>query len=177
MSGGPLKPKFSHSRESRVFARWPVPCYGKRRRSADHPASNARPACNRLSLRRHLRQHWHELPATPPQVSFQGGQLTISAQNSTLGRHLESGSDSDGATIDLPGNAPERVVGHFGPGPARDVLASLLNGSHFNYVLLGSPTDPDALDRVILMAKSGGAADSNPQPPSAAGERLQPGCL
>jgi hypothetical protein len=46
-------------------------------------------------------------------------------------------------------------------------LTSLLNGSHFNYLLLGSPTDPSALDRVILMAKSSGSAESNPQPPTA----------
>jgi hypothetical protein len=34
-------------------------------------------------------------------------------------------------------------------------LASLLNGSHFNYVLLGSPTNAAVLDRVILITKSG----------------------
>jgi len=55
-------------------------------------------------------------------------------------------------------------VGNFGPAPARDVLTSLLNGSHFNYLLLGSPTDPAALDRVILMAKSGSSAMNNEQP-------------
>jgi hypothetical protein len=42
-------------------------------------------------------------------------------------------------------------------------MASLLNGSHFNYLLLGSPTDPSALDRVILIAKSGGLPE-NPAP-------------
>jgi hypothetical protein len=91
--------------------------------------------------------------------------LTISAQNSTLGDILKAVRAQTGATIDLPGTAPERVVGHFGPAPARDVLTALLNGSHFNFLLLGSPTDPGALDRVILMAKSGSGAD-NPQPPS-----------
>jgi hypothetical protein len=97
-------------------------------------------------------------------VSFKGGQLTISAQNSTLGDILKAVRTQTGATIDLPGTAPERVVGHFGPAPARDVLAALLNGSHFNFVLMGSPTDPGALDRVILLAKSSGSAESNPQP-------------
>jgi hypothetical protein len=109
-----------------------------------------------------------ELPASPPEVSFQGGELTITAQNSTLGDILKAVRAQTGATIDLPGAASERVVGHFGPAPARDVLTSLLNGSHFNYLLLGSPTDPSALDRVILMAKSGAAAESSPQPVSQA---------
>jgi hypothetical protein len=90
--------------------------------------------------------------------------LTISAQNSTLGDILKAVRVQTGATVDLPGNASERVVGHFGPAPARDVLTSLLNGSHFNYLLLGSSTDPSALDRVILLAKSGGSAETTPQP-------------
>jgi len=135
------------------------PCYGQRRRSTtnqpvtqDQPATPVPPPT--------LAQQ----PASAPQVSFQGGQLTISAQNSTLGDILKAVRAETGATIELPGNASERVVGHFGPAPARDVLSDLLNGSHFNYLLLGSSTDPGALDRVILMAKSGGAESSSPPP-------------
>jgi hypothetical protein len=95
-----------------------------------------------------------QMPATPPQVAFQRGLLTIIAENSTLGDILRAVRNQTGAAVDVPGNATERVVGNFGPGPARDVLASLLNGSHFNYVLLGSATNPDALERVILTVKS-----------------------
>jgi len=105
-----------------------------------------------------------EMPPSTPEVSFQGGQLTISAKNSTLGDILNAVKAQTRATVDLPGNASERVVGNFGPGPARDVLTSLLNGSHFNYLLLGSPSDPNALDRVILMAKSAGGAQNAPPP-------------
>src|SRR5690242_9687233 len=63
-----------------------------------------------------------EMPPSTPEVSFQGGQLTISAKNSTLGDILNAVKAQTRATIDLPGNASERVVGRFGPGPARDVL-------------------------------------------------------
>jgi len=94
-------------------------------------------------------------PATPPQVAFNGGVLTITADNSTLGDILRAVHRQTGASIDVPGNATERVVGRFGPGPARDVVASLLNGSHFNYVLVGSENDPRGLDRVVLISKSG----------------------
>jgi hypothetical protein len=142
-----------------------APGYAKQRRSAskravkqEQPAAQPAPPPPPPTLA--------EMPPSSPQVSFQGGQLTISAQNSTLGDILKAVRAQTSATIDLPGNAPERVVGHFGPGPARDVLTSLLNGSHFNYLLLGSPTDPNALDRVILMAKSAGTAESNAQPQS-----------
>jgi len=91
-----------------------------------------------------------QMPASPPEVTFNAGQLTITAPNSTLGDILRAVRTQTGAAVDVPANATERVVGKFGPGPARDVLASLLNGSHFNYLLLGSANNPYALDRVIL---------------------------
>jgi len=92
-------------------------------------------------------------PATPPQVAFNSGILTITANDSTLGDILRAVHHQTGASVDVPGNATERVVGQFGPGPARDVMASLLNGSHFNYVLLGSESDPGGLDQVVLLSK------------------------
>lgn len=101
-----------------------------------------------------------QMPAIPPQVSYHAGQLTIQAQNSTLGDILGAVRTQTGASFDLPANATERVVGRFGPGPAREVLASLLNGSHFNYVMLGSPTDASAVQQVILTPKPGGATET-----------------
>jgi hypothetical protein len=114
-----------------------------------------------------------QMPATPPQVSFRDGQLTINAENSTLGDILRAVRNQTGAAVEVPGNATERVVGNFGPGPARDVLSSLLNGSHFNYVLLGSATNPDALERVMLIVKSsteasGAATTASATPPAPA---------
>ena len=103
-----------------------------------------------------------QMPATPPNVAYNGGQLTITAPNSTLGDILREVHKQTGATIDVPGNATERVMGTFGPGPARDVLASLLNGSHFNYVLLGSEANPNSLDRVMLLSKPAGDAGNQP---------------
>jgi hypothetical protein len=89
-----------------------------------------------------------------PQVSYDKGQLTIVAPNSTLGDILRAVRKQTGADIDVP-EARERVVTHLGPGPAREVIAELLNGSRFNYVLLGSPEDGSVLTRVVLVAKSG----------------------
>jgi hypothetical protein len=94
-----------------------------------------------------------QIPSSSPLVAYQSEQLTIVAQNSTLGDILRAVHTQTGAAIDMPSNSTERVVGHFGPGPAREVLASLLNGSHFDYVLLGSTANPTALDRVVLMAR------------------------
>lgn len=114
-------------------------------------------------------------PTSLPQVSYHGGQLTIAAQNSTLGDVLRAVRTQTGAAMEVPGNPNDRVIGHFGPGPARDVLAALLNGSRFNYVLLGSASNPNALERVILTSQSGGSAPPpEPQSPEQA-QQPQPG--
>jgi len=94
------------------------------------------------------------IAAVPPQVTWENNQLTIVAPNSTLADILRAVRKQTGAEIEVPA-APERVVTHLGPGPAREVVAELLNGSRFNYVLLGSPSDDTALTRVVLVAKSG----------------------
>lgn len=98
-----------------------------------------------------------QMPATPPKVSYQGGLLTIVAQNSTLGDILRDVHKLTGASIEVPPNATERVVTRLGPGAPRDVLASLLNGSAFNYVMLGSNSDPAAVSSVVLTMKPSGA--------------------
>lgn len=107
-----------------------------------------------------------QLPAVPPRVRYSQGQLTIVAENSTLADILRAVRAQTGADVEVPPNATERVVTHLGPGPARDVLAALLNGSHFNYVMLGSATHPGSVDRLILTSKSGSA--SEPAAPAAA---------
>lgn len=112
------------------------------------------------------------LSAVPPQVTFENNQLTIVAPNSTLADVLRAVRKSTGADIDVPA-APERVVTRLGPGPARDVLADLLNGSRFNYVMLGAPGNDTALTRVVLVAK--GATESMPATPTPAAVVPQPG--
>src|ERR1700756_1792874 len=112
--------------------------------------------------------------AVAPQVSFQNNQLTIVAPNSTLGDILRAVRKQTGAEIDIPA-APERVVTHLGPGPARAIVAELLNGSRFNYVLLGSPADQTVLTRVVLVAKSGPDITPGAGSPGPAGANAQPG--
>ncbi len=108
------------------------------------------------------------IPAVAPQVSFQDGLLTIVAPNSTLGDILRGVRKHTSADIEIPATASERVVTRLGPGPARDVMAELLNGSHFNYVLLGSPTDANQLVRVVLVPKSASDAQADGADKSAA---------
>jgi hypothetical protein len=97
-----------------------------------------------------------QMPANPPLVTYVNGKLSIVAKNSTLSDILRVVGEKTGAVIDLPEGADERVVSQLGPGPAREVIASLLNGSHFNYVMVGNETDASAVARVVLTAKSDG---------------------
>jgi hypothetical protein len=105
-----------------------------------------------------------QIPSSPAKVSYQGGLLSISAQNATLGEILKDVRQLTGASIEIPptSGANERVVTHLGPGAPRDVLVGLLNGSSFNYVMLGSNTDPAAISSIILTAKTSSPGDIQP---------------
>jgi len=96
-------------------------------------------------------------PPTAPRVSFQNGELTIDATNSTLSQVLRAVQSRTGASIDIPAGAGnERVAGQLGPGQPRDVLNALLNGSRFDYVILGVSGNPGAVQKVILTPRQGG---------------------
>jgi hypothetical protein len=112
------------------------------------------------------------IPAVAPQVSYQDGLLTIVAPNSTLGDILRGVRKHTSADIEIPATANERVVTRLGPGPAREVVAELLNGSHFNYILLGSPDNATQLVRVVLVAKTG--PDNPTSQPAEAGNNAAP---
>ncbi|MBO0910277.1 MAG: hypothetical protein J2P13_00680 [Acidobacteria bacterium] len=109
-------------------------------------------------------------PSSPPEVTFDNGQLMILARNSTMGDVLNAVRQKTGAAVEMPAVSSERVAGQFGPGAPRDVIAQLLNGSHYDYVLVGSPADPGALKKIVLMAKANGpqpvarSAQANNQP-------------
>jgi len=111
-------------------------------------------------------------PSSPPEVSYQAGQLLIVARNSTMGDVLNAVKQKTGAAVEMPASSSERVVGKFGPGAPRDVMAQLLNGSHYDYVLLGSPADPGALKKVVLMARVSGP---QPNPSQQAQQQMPPG--
>ena len=107
-------------------------------------------------------------PVTKPplEVSFENGQLWISSRKANLSEVLFAIHQRTGAEIAIPSGAEqEQVVGDIGPAPAPVVLAHLLNGSKFNFLILSSPTDPGALDRVILSSRPEGPIP--PPPPQA----------
>jgi len=97
----------------------------------------------------------HERP--PLVVSFQEGLLSISSDKASLSEVLYAIHQRTGAEIAIPAGAEqEKVMADLGPAPAPEVLAHLLNGSKFNFMILSSPTNPLALDQVILSPRADG---------------------
>lgn len=98
-----------------------------------------------------------ELPPGAPLVSWDGEQLTIASDNSTLADILIAVRAQTGAEIDIPGNAGrERVATRLGPGPAREVLSSLLSGTEFDYIIQASDSNELAVQSIILTRRSKG---------------------
>jgi AMIN domain len=97
-------------------------------------------------------------PVKPPlEVSFQSGLLSISSNKASLSEILSAVHERTGAEIAIPAGAEqEKVMAELGPAPAPEVLAHLLNGTQFNFLILSSPTNPGGLDRVILTARPDG---------------------
>jgi hypothetical protein len=97
-------------------------------------------------------------PVKPPlEVSFQSGMLSISSNKASLSEILSAVHERTGAEIAIPAGAEqEKVMAELGPAPAPEVLAHLLNGTQFNFLILSSPTNPGGLDRVILTARPDG---------------------
>jgi hypothetical protein len=87
--------------------------------------------------------------ATRPQVRFQNGLLEIRAQNSSMGDVVRAVQRATGASIDFPGFASERVNVNLGPGPLRDIVMSLLDGSRYDYILVASQ-QPNSIERMVL---------------------------
>jgi len=92
--------------------------------------------------------------------------LAITANRASLSDVLYAVHQRTGADIAIPAGAElEKVMGQIGPAPAPVVLAHLLNGSKFNFLILNSASDPNVLDRVILSARPEGPAPAyRPQP-------------
>lgn len=111
------------------------------------------------------RSEFEQSSRNAPKITYANGQLTIKAMNSTLGDVLSALSTETGAVIEFPqAGVEEHVFVDLGPGPLRAILASLLNGSQFNYVLVESAEDPAVLRRMILTVA--GHPQIGPSPPS-----------
>lgn len=101
-------------------------------------------------------------PAPPPEpelvVSYHDGLLGIRANKASLAEVLTAIQQRTGADISMAaGVEQEKVAVSIEPAPASEVLARLLNGSKFNFLILNSPDDSRKLDKVILTLRPEGS--------------------
>ncbi len=96
-----------------------------------------------------------KIPAVSPGISYAGGQLSIHVLDSTLAEVLAKVATLTDVKIDVPaGAAMERMpVVELGPGPARQILASLLSDSDFDYLIQASDSDPGKIHSVLLIPR------------------------
>ena len=79
-----------------------------------------------------------------------GGLLTVAAENSTLADILKAIGNVTHATLEGTQPNAERVFGQFGPGAPRQVLNSILNGTRYDFILVGAVDDPGSVERIML---------------------------
>jgi hypothetical protein len=101
------------------------------------------------------------LPHIAPQVTVIGGTLTIQAADNSLNEVLRAVSRQTNIPIEGRLDGDERVAAKIGPAPLRDVLLTLLQGSHYSFVLMSKDSQPQAVEKIVLMSR---LHDSPPDP-------------
>jgi len=106
------------------------------------------------------------VPAQPTahraEVTYSGGQLTITADDSSLNQILRDISRLTGMKI-TGGVEDQHVFGKYGPGAPSGILASLLAGTGSNMLLREGPTHTPV--ELILTPRNGGPTPPNPNAP------------
>jgi hypothetical protein len=109
----------------------------------------------------------NDLPGSAS-VVFDSRGLLVVASNSSLAQILKEVSVETGAKVDGI-DSDQRIFGTYGPGPARDVISQLLDGSGYDVLMVGDRGEGTPR-RVVLTARSGSASAkttaTNTPPPS-----------
>jgi hypothetical protein len=89
------------------------------------------------------------------EVTFEGNELLIQAKDRALSEILDAVRAKTGASIDVSGQGTsEHMTVKIGPGPARQVLSSLLGWTDFDYVIQGSEADSLGIQSIMLFPKT-----------------------
>ena len=118
------------------------------------------PASAQVSLAQQATTAAMSTPARHSSVQYAEGQLTVTASNASLNGILREIAHATGMKI--TGAVPEdRVFGSYGPGDPQQVLATLLDGTGTNILILSNEADKPL--ELVLTRRSGGVS-----PPSSA---------
>lgn len=144
------------TKKSAVKPQLPAPEKNFPQQAVDQPALPPKPMPLRPS----------QMPAVAPRISYQAGQLTVVAENSTFADVISSIRNATQIPIETVGGpSSERIAVQIGPAPVKQVLLALMEGSNYDFYLLGSETDPNAVSRVVLTPRMAGAMPQpSPQP-------------
>lgn len=93
-------------------------------------------------------------PPNPATVTWDSRGLHIEASNSSLDQILHEVAADTGAKLQGL-SEDQRVFGSYGPGPAREVLSKLLEGTGYNVFMVGEQ-GPDAPPQEIILSRSQG---------------------
>jgi hypothetical protein len=102
-------------------------------------------------------------PPVAATVVYDSRGLLIVASNSSLAQILKDVSTDTGAKVEGLGTDPhmtdQRIFGTYGPGPARDVISHLLDGSGYNILMVGDRGQ--GTPRRIVLSAQGGSTTQN----------------
>ncbi len=94
-------------------------------------------------------------PVPAVQIEFTNGLLSVRTERATLGEVLRAIGRQIGARVSLsPDAEQEPVIANLGPGPAREVLSSLLKGVPYNVMLIGSGRDLSKVTSIVLTPRT-----------------------
>jgi len=95
----------------------------------------------------------------PAKVLWDSHGLTIDANNSSLDGILKEVAAETGAKLDGK-VGDDRVFGNYGPGPARDIIEQLLDGTPYNVLMAGDQGEGTPRE-IVLSSKPTGPAPVN----------------
>jgi len=96
-------------------------------------------------------------PIMPAIISLSHESLTVEANNSDLTEILHTLAAASGMTISGLKGGP-RIFGQYGPGNSRAVLASLLIGVGYNFIMVGAASEGMPRELSLTMEATGASA-------------------
>lgn len=95
----------------------------------------------------------------PPIAQVTDGKLTIRANGQDFASVLESVRSVTGLTVEMPQGAnSDPVFLSVGPTDVSNALVALLDGTNYNYIIVGSEQDSRVVKRLILTDRTSGGS-------------------
>ncbi len=120
-----------------------------------------------------------EQPPSPATIEFSNGVLSVHAQNSSLVNILVQIQHQTGLVIDGLSH-DQRMYGQYGPGSVSATLTALLDGSGYDFIIVGGGAGGTA-PKLILSTPASTATAAAPAPvvsneatPPANGDQAEP---